>query len=195
MPEWPAFRPRPTGRPFHVKHSYWTGVRYWSTSNSQLTANGWVGSVAALRLPTDTYVRSIWWAQANYVSDGTGPNPGWWAAANVFFVAQFDALGVLTHPASISSTEPPNRVAMGGGYSRRWSMPEYPPTYTVSWECPAGGIETGTGRRKGDGVHMPKVWYAVIPADQNNYFNLGAEPAAIVRCSIYGRVLWESDNP
>jgi hypothetical protein len=180
-----------------VKHSYWTGVRFWATTNAAYSvANAaWNGSVAATRLQSDTYVRSVWWGYCSYGSDATLAVPAWWAAANVYFVAEVDTTGAATKTTNLNSAEPKNRVAMAGMMPRRWSQPEFTPEYTVTWEMPQDGVITGTSRRKGDGVNYPRVMYGIHAGDQNGAFAGAAEAGYIIRAAIYGRVLWESDVP
>lgn len=180
-----------------MKHAYWTGARFQATSNAQYSiANGaWNSTVAATRSQSDTYVRSVWWGYCSYTSDGTQPVPGWWAATSVYFVAQLDKTGALTATANLNSTEPVNRVALGGLKAERFSEPEFAPAYTVNWSMSPDGIITHTSRRKGDGVNYPRVVYGIHASDQNGFFVGAAEAGYIIRAAIYGRVLWESDVP
>ena len=176
------------------KYSYWTGTRAWTTSNTQMPLGIFGMRNQAQRLPTDTYVKSFWWATFSYDSPGTGAVPSWWANANVYFVAQFDDTNTLTEPDSLGSDEPPGRIAMAGMYPKRYSNPEYSPNYQVVWTSPENGIET-TGRRKGNGFQMPQVVAGLYAVDQNGYIGGSTEPSYLRRCSIWGRVLWESDSP
>jgi len=180
-----------------VKHAYWRGVRFQTTSNAtyNLSTGSWEGSVAATRSQTDTYVRSVLWGYCSYGSDATLAVPAWWAATNVYFVAEVDTTGAATHTTNLTSAEPANRIAMAGMLPRRWSEPEFTPEYAVTWEMPPDGVITHTSRRKGDGVNYPRVLYAIHAGDQNGAFAGAAEAGYIIRASIYGRVLWESDVP
>lgn len=177
-----------------AKFSYWTGVRFWTTSNSQFVNPWFAGFTSALRLPSDTYVRSIWAAQCTYSSDASSPVPGWWQAANVYFAADFDATATQTHPHTLLSTETSDRLAIAGMTPDRYSEPEFAPSYGVVWRTSPPTVNT-SGRRKGSGLSMPRVTYGVQAADQNAFFTGVAEPTLIIRCSIWGRILWESDSP
>lgn len=180
-----------------MKYHYWQGVRFQATSNAQYSVanGGWNSHVSATRSPSDTYVRSVWWANCSYLSDATQPVPGWWAAASAYFVAEFDHTATLLNTANLNTTEPTGRVAMGGMDPLRFSMPEFTPSYLVQWTTSPDGIITHTSRRKGDGTNSPRIVYGVHVADQNGFFSGAAGETNILRCNIYGRVLWESDVP
>lgn len=174
------------------KFGYWTGHRLFTTSNGQITAGVVSSAVAATRAKTDTYVRSFWWAQVSYASDGSQPVPGWWGAARVTFAAQVDIPGTLASCPDITSGEPDDRICAVGMFPTRYSEPEFAPSYDVVWTSPPNGVES-TGQRKGNGVNFPRVVATLRCADQNGFFAGAAEPAYILRASIWGRVLWLSD--
>lgn len=177
------------------KHRYWRGVAVWTTSNAQMPPAGIHSSVSANRLPTDTYVRSLWWVTLGYSSDGTGSVPGWWNAAAVTFTVDFDILGSGGANPPLQSNEPPNRLGFAGLRPQLFETPGFPGLYQVAWEGPPDGIQLGQARHKGDGTHFPQVTAQLNYQDQNGYFNGTAEPSYILRCRIAGRVLWESDAP
>ena len=175
-------------RPFY----YWRGVRFSTTSNSQFVAGWCSGRIAANRANDDQYVRSMWKAEFSYGSDGTGGGPpSWWSSANVHFLAQFDAVGGLTHPDPLVSGEPDDRVALDGMFPRRWENTQFAPAYTINWETGSDMTMT-SGFKTGNGSILPAVTYGVFAVDYNGYFGLGAEPGGIIRCNIWGRVLWAS---
>lgn len=175
-------------RPFY----YWRGVRFSTTSNSQYTAGFCAGTIAANRAVDDQYVRSMWWAELSYGSDGTGGGPpSWWSSANVYFLAQFSDIPGLTHPDPLVSGEPDDRIAMSGMIPDRNENVQFTPAYTVNWSMSRDGLFT-EGRKTGTGITFPYVVYGVSAQDYNGYFALAAEPGGIIRCNIWGRVLWQS---
>lgn len=177
------------------KYSHWTGVPVWTTSNAQMPPSGIHFSSSAPKSPSDTYVRSIWWITLGYSSDGTGGVPGWWNAAQVLFTVDFDILGSGGANPPLQTGEPPNRLGFCGLRPQQFETPGFPGLYQVAWEGPPDGLYLGQSRRKGNGVQTPQVTAQLNYHDQNGYFNGTAEPSYILRCTISGRILWESDLP
>jgi len=175
------------------KFSYWRGVNVWTTSNTQMPAAGIHFSSFAARLPSDTYVRSIWWMTLGYSSDGTGAVPGWWNAASVLFTVDFDILGSGGANPPLQTGEPPNRLGFAGLRPALYATPGFPNLYQVAWEGPPDGLSLGQARHKGNGAQMPCVTAQLNYRDQNGFFNGTTEPSYILRCTISGRILWESD--
>jgi hypothetical protein len=176
------------------KFSYWSGMNVWTTSNSQMPGGNIHQSVFARRLPTDTYVRSVWWATVGYSSDGTGGVPGWWNAASVIFTLDFDVLGSGGANPGLQTGEPPNRLGFMALRPQLFATPGFTGLYQVAWEGAPDGLELGQSRRKGNGEQMPCVTAQLNCRDQNGFFNGTTEPSYILRCTISGRVLWESDQ-
>ncbi len=176
------------------QYKYWTGVRFVTTTNSQIPL---AAPVTAQRLATrsneDEYIRSIWWAELSYRSDGISPPiDGWWSAASVRLVIQWDPLGAVA-PHDINFPTPDHlgfadlqprytRISDAGGY-------------VVQYESPPQGVVLKTARKPFDLTHRPGVLASLWYFDQNAAWSRIVEPTAQVRARISGRVLWSTDVP